>query len=362
MAALTDIPIRRPRRMMKIDFARLSHRILKLVALLILCLGIFGTIRADKYSPGQWLDLLEFGLTLGGVYALIALGYTMVYGVLRLINFAHGDIMMVGAFVAYFLASWLDRIGLFSLQPALALCLTLLIGAITSAVVALLVERFAYRPLRHKSNFSPLITSIGMSFFLQQSCRGVFGAGLKAYPDPAWLQGSFSYGGVTVPKIEVIVLSVALVTMAGLYLIVNHTKIGTAMRAASEDSRAAALMGIDVNRIVVFTFFLGGLTAGVGGVLYALIYKQVYFMMGFLPGVKAFGAAVLGGIGSIPGAMLGGFFLGLAETVGTSMILDGLGLPAPYQLRDLIAFGLLILVLILRPTGLLGEKSNRQRA
>lgn len=362
MAVSTDFPIRRPRRVTNIDFARLSHRVLKLAALLIIGAGIVGTIRADKYSASQWLDLLEFGLTLGSVYALIALGYTMVYGVLRLINFAHGDVMMVGTFIAYFVANALDRNGMFGAHPIIAFSLTLLVGAVASAVVALLLERFAYRPLRQRSNFSPLITSIGMSFFLQQSCRGAFGAGLKAYPDPAWLQGTFSFWGVTIPKIELIVLVVALATMAGLYLIVNRTKIGTAMRASSEDSRAAALMGVDVQRIVVFTFFLGGLTAGVGGVLYALIYKQVYFMMGFLPGVKAFGAAVLGGIGSIPGAMLGGFFLGLAETVGTSTILDGLGLPAPYQLRDLIAFCLLILVLILRPTGLLGEKSNRQRA
>lgn len=344
------------------DFPWLMRRSFQIAALGILALGVIGTIRADHYSAAQWFDLVAFGLTLGGVYALIALGYTMVYGVLRLINFAHGDIMMVGVFVAYFVARALDHAYLFDTHPFVAIASVLIIGAVVSAAVALLVERFAYRPVRSSGGFAPLITSIGMSFLLQQSCRGMFGSGVKAYPDPVWLQGSIVLSGISIPVVEIMVLGAAALTMIALYLVVNCTRMGTAMRATAEDPLAAVLMGIDTNRVIVFAFLLGGLTAGVGGVLYALIYKQVYFMMGFLPGVKAFGAAVLGGIGSIPGAMIGGVILGLAEGIGPTLILDGLGIPAPYQLRDLIAFALLIAILICRPQGLFGEKFARPRA
>ena len=342
------------------DFAWFVRRGLLLGAIIILCGGVLGTIRADRYSPEQWFDLVAFGLTLGGVYALIALGYSMVYGVLRLINFAHGDTMTVGVFIAYFVARALEQAGMFQTSPVSAVAIILVVGAVVSALVALLVERFAYRPVRASGGFAPLITSIGMSFLLQQTCRGMFGSGVKAYPDPAWLQGSLAVGTFSIPYVELMVLCAAALVMAALYLVVNGTRMGTAMRATAEDPRAAVLMGIDINKVIVFTFLLGGLTAGAGGVLYALIYKQVYFMMGFLPGIKAFGAAVLGGIGSIPGAMAGGIILGLAEGVGPTLILDGLGIPAPYQLRDLFAFALLITVLICRPQGLFGEAPARR--
>ena len=344
------------------DFSWLVRRSLQIAVLCVLLLGGTRTLAANHYSAAQWLDLVAFGLTLGGVYALIALGYTMVYGVLRLINFAHGDIMMVGVYIAYFVARALDNAHLFATHPIIAIAAVLIVGALVSALIAFLVERFAYRPVRGSGGFTPLITSIGMSFLLQQSCRGMFGSGIKAYPDPPCLQGSVTFGGFSLPVVEIAVLGAAALTMIGLYLVVNCTRMGTAMRATAEDPRAAVLMGIDTNRVIVFAFLLGGLTAGMGGVLYALIYKQVYFMMGFLPGVKAFGAAVLGGIGSIPGAMIGGVILGLAEGVGPTLVLDGLGIPAPYQLRDLIAFALLISVLICRPQGLFGETIARRRA
>lgn len=352
--------IRKRRSAVRKDFAWFVRRGLLLCAILIVCAGIIGTVRADRYSTEQWFDLVAFGLTLGGVYALIALGYSMVYGVLRLINFAHGDTMTVGVFIAYFVARGLEHTKLFETSPAVAVAIILIVGAVVSALVALLVERFAYRPVRASGGFAPLITSIGMSFLLQQTCRGMFGSGVKAYPDPGWLQGSMRIGTFSVPNVEVMVLCAAALVMAGLYLVVNGTRMGTAMRATAEDPRAAVLMGIDINKVIAFTFLLGGLTAGVGGVLYALIYKQVYFMMGFLPGIKAFGAAVLGGIGSIPGAMAGGIILGLAEGIGPTLILDGLGIPAPYQLRDLFAFALLITVLICRPQGLFGEAPARR--
>jgi len=324
--------------------------------------GTIGTLIKGRYAIDQWFDLVMFGLTLGSVYALIALGYTMVYGVLRLINFAHGDIMMTGAFSGYFIAASFDRSGFLESIPILAMLGILAVAVTTSTTIAVLTERFAYRPFRHVRGFAPLICAIGVSFFLEQTFRGIFGSSIRSYPDPKWLSGAYIVGGMRIPSVDILVIGSAIVAMIILYLIVQRTKMGTAMRAVSEDTDAAAMMGIDVNKVVVFTFALGGAMAGIAGVFYAFVFKQVYFYMGFTPGIKAFGAAVLGGIGSIPGAMLGGFFLGLVESVGPALFLDGIGITAPYQLRDLIAFTLLIMVLIFRPHGILGERMAKKRA
>jgi branched-chain amino acid transport system permease protein len=324
--------------------------------------GTIGTLIKGRYELAQWFDLVMFGLTLGSVYALIALGYTMVYGVLRLINFAHGDIMMTGAFSGYFIASSFDRSGFLGSSAILAMIGILAVAVTTSTTIAVLTERFAYRPFRHVRGFAPLICAIGVSFFLEQTFRGIFGSSIRSYPDPKWLAGAYSFAGLRIPSVDILVIGSAIVAMIVLYLIVQKTKMGTAMRAVSEDTDAAAMMGIDVNKVVVFTFALGGAMAGIAGVFYAFVFKQVYFYMGFTPGIKAFGAAVLGGIGSIPGAMLGGFFLGLVESVGPALFLDGIGITAPYQLRDLIAFTLLIMVLIFRPHGILGERMAKKRA
>jgi len=238
----------------------------------------------------------------------------------------------------------------------------LLVAVTVSTSIAVLTERIAYRPFRRVVGLAPLICAIGVSFFLEQTFRGMFGSAVKSYPDPEWQRAAIHVFGFNVPRIDVLVIGLALVFMGLLYVIVQRTRMGTAMRAVAEDGEAAALMGIDVNKVVVFTFVLGGAMAGIAGVFYAFVYKQVYFLMGFTPGIKAFGAAVLGGIGNIPGAMLGGFFLGMVESVGPTLFLDGIGIPAPYQLRDLIAFTLLIMVLIFRPHGLLGEALARKRA
>jgi branched-chain amino acid transport system permease protein len=238
----------------------------------------------------------------------------------------------------------------------------LAVAVVTSTSIALLTERIAYRPFRRVVGLAPLICAIGVSFFLEQTFRGMFGSAVKSYPSPSWQRATFAFLGFNVPRVDVLVIVLALLFMLILYLIVQRTRMGTAMRAVAEDGEAASLMGIDVNKVVVFTFILGGTMAGIAGVFYAFVYKQVYFFMGFTPGIKAFGAAVLGGIGNIPGAMLGGFFLGLVESVGPSLFLDGIGIPAPYQLRDLIAFTLLIMVLIFRPQGILGEKMAKKRA
>jgi branched-chain amino acid transport system permease protein len=324
--------------------------------------GTIGTLIKGRYGATQWFDFLAFGLTIGSVYALVALGYTMVYGVLRLINFAHGDIMMTGAFSGYFVASHFADTGFLDDSPVVALLAILAVAVITSTTIAILTERLAYRPFRNVRGLAPLICAIGVSFFLEQSFRGAFGSGIRAYPDPKWQRETFALFGLNIPLVEVLVIAAALVSMLALYIIVQRTRMGTAMRATSEDKDAAALMGIDVDKVVTFTFALGGAMAGIAGVCYAFVFKQVYFFMGFTPGIKAFGAAVLGGIGSVPGAMLGGLFLGIVESIGPALFLDGIGIPAPYQLRDLIAFTLLIMVLIFRPFGILGERMAKKRA
>jgi branched-chain amino acid transport system permease protein len=328
----------------------------------VVVIGTIGSLIKARYTAAQWFDLVMFGLTIGSIYAQIALGYTMVYGVLRMINFAHGEIVMSGAFAGYFVAAALDRSGLLAQNPLPAMAAVVAAAILTSTSLALLAERIAYRPFRRSGGLAPLISAFGVSFFLQQTFRGMFGTAVRSYPDPQWQRAAFHVFGYTIPHLDVLVVGLALLFMLALYLIVQRTRMGTAMRAVAEDAEAAALMGIDINKIVVFTFALGGAMAGIAGVFYSMVYKQVYFFMGFTPGLKAFGAAVLGGIGSIPGAMLGGFFLGMVESVGPSLFLDGLGIPAPYQLRDLIAFTLLIMVLIFRPHGILGERMAKRRA
>ncbi|HLW93488.1 MAG TPA: branched-chain amino acid ABC transporter permease [Roseiarcus sp.] len=335
---------------------------LRVGVVIIVVGGTVGTLIKGRYGAAQWFDFLAFGLTIGSVYALIALGYTMVYGVLRLINFAHGDIMMTGAFSGYFLASRFAETGFLDQSPALAMLAILALAVAASTIIALLTERLAYRPFRHVRGLAPLICAIGVSFFLEQTFRGAFGSGIRAYPDPKWQRETIAIFSFSIPLVQALVVATAIVSMAILYLIVQRTRMGTAMRAVSEDADAAALMGIDVDRVVAFTFALGGAMAGVAGVCYAFVFKQVYFFMGFTPGIKAFGAAVLGGIGSVPGAMLGGLFLGVVESIGPALFLDGIGIRAPYQLRDLIAFTLLIMVLIFRPYGIMGERMAKKRA
>jgi branched-chain amino acid transport system permease protein len=335
---------------------------LRIGVILVVVIGTIGSLIKDRYTAAQWFDLVMFGLTIGSIYAQIALGYTMVYGVLRMINFAHGEIVMSGAFAGYFMAAALDRSGFLAQRPVPAMAAVVAVAVLTSMSLALLAERIAYRPFRRSGGLAPLIAAFGVSFFLQQTFRGMFGTSVRSYPDPEWQRAAFHLFGFTLPRLDVLVVGLALLFMLALYLIVQRTRMGTAMRAVAEDGEAAALMGIDINKIVVFTFALGGAMAGIAGVFYSMVYKQVYFFMGFTPGLKAFGAAVLGGIGSIPGAMLGGFFLGMVESVGPSLFLDGLGIPAPYQLRDLIAFTLLIMVLIFRPHGIFGERMAKRRA
>ena len=346
----------------RVTGATIAMWIIGFAILAVVVYGAVSTLLSAQYSPSTWVDLIIFGLAQGSVYALIALGYTMVYGILRMINFAHGEVFMAGAFVGYFIATAFDRSGFLERYFILAQLL-IFAGAMTvSATIAVLLERIAYRPLRRAPRLVPLITAIGASFFLQYSFRGFFGSGVKGYPEPEQLKGTITVLGISILKTQALVIIAAIVMLIALYTLVQRTKTGRAMQAVSEDKDAAALMGIDVDRIIVITFLVGGALAGAAGVLFSTLFRQVFFLTGFIPGLKAFTAAVLGGIGNVAGAMVGGLFLGIAESLFPNLVLDGLGIPAPYQLKDALAFLLLVLVLIFRPTGILGERLATKKA
>jgi len=288
----------------------------------------------------EFLQQVHNGLSLGAIYALIALGYTMVYGVLRFINFAHSDVFMVGAFIGYFVGEHLPNGtvwgGLVVLAAAMAGC----------AVLGILIERLVYRPLRGGPTLNVLITAIGMSLFLEYTGQLVFGATPRAFPTifPAKV---FSVHGLIISMNQVIVILVASVLMVALEFTVFRTKIGTAMRAVAQNPKAAQLMGINIDVVISFTFGLGSMLAAAGGVLYALNYPSIDPLMGVVPGLKAFVAAVLGGVGNIPGAALGALILGMVET-----FVDG---SRWSTYKDAIAFAILIGILLFRPAGLLGR-------
>ncbi len=329
---------------------------LGLAAIFFVLYGAAMSISSGRLSFEQWKNLVVFGLSQGSVYALIALGYTMVYGVLKFINFAHGEVFMSGAMLGFFTADALNSAGLWNGQPVLALLIVLLVSMTTSTLVAVALERVAYRPLRGRPRLILLITAIGASFVIQYTFRGLFGAGVKSYPPMEALQGSWRVLGVTVIKTQAVVIFMAVVMMLILYTFVERTRTGRAMRAISEDQEISELMGINVNRTITIVFAVGGAMAGVAGLLWGLVFGQVFFFTGFLPGIKAFTSAVLGGIGNPVGAMAGGLTLGGAESIGPSLVLGGWGIPAAHQLKDVIAFAVLILVLVFRPQGILGER------
>lgn len=322
--------------------------------------GSFVTLMSGKYTTDQWLNFVVFGLAQGGIYALIALGYTMVYGILGMINFAHGDFFMFGTFGAFFMAEYLGRTGLLESNPVLAIFLMLIAAMIVAATTAVLTERIAYRPLRRAPRLVPLITAIGVSYFLQYTARGLFGSGVEAFPNVPALSGAVTLGPLTMQRSQIAVFVATAVLLLILWVLVSKTKVGRAIRSVAEDKDAAALMGVDVDRTIAISFAVGGIMAGAAGVMYGLVFRQVAFYMGFVPGIKAFTAAVLGGIGNLPGAVLGGLILGVIESVGPSLFLDGIGIPAPHQLKDGIAFTVLVLILIFRPSGILGERLSKR--
>jgi branched-chain amino acid transport system permease protein len=314
------------------------------------------------FNAELFVQLFVNGLTLGSLYALIALGYSMVYGILKLLNFAHGDVYMIGAFVGFGILTAFDG----PLSPNIALVplivLMFLAAMLGSGVLGVVIERFAYRPLRDAPRIAPLISALGVSFFLQNSALLVFGAEFRNYN--SFLLGSdqpelfvpgplidpvFVVMGVNIQLITVVVLAVTVSLMVALTLLVARTRIGKAMRATAFDREAAAMMGIDVDRVIASTFFIGSVLAGAAGVMFGLLFSQIFHFMGFLAGLKGFTAAVVGGIGSIPGAMLGGLLVGLAEAYAGGY-LGG-------RWSDLTVFGILIFVLLVRPSGLLGARA-----
>jgi len=305
----------------------------------------------------QILQQLINGVQLGSIYALIALGYTMVYGVLRLINFAHGDVFMVGAFVGFYSAKALKVAEQPTFVGALATLLpVLLIAMAACSVLGLCIERLASRPLRRAPRLTALITAIGVSLFLVNGCQLLFGADPKFFPQvtPTGEAATIRMGNITISKDQMVMVVAAALLMAVLTYIVNYTRMGKAMRAVSFDADAAALMGINIDRVISFTFGLGAALAGAGGVLFAaLTYAKILPIMGIQMGLKAFVAAVVGGIGSIPGAMLGGMLMGVAESLVKGS--PSWGGFEPSRFADAVAFILLIIVLLLRPAGLLGR-------
>ena len=292
------------------------------------------------------------GLVLGSMYALVALGYTMVYGIINLINFAHGEVLMVGAMVSWTVVTALEGAGL----PGWLLMLISLVAAIVvCAALNFVIEKVAYRPLRNAPRLAPLITAMGMSLLLQTLAMILWKPNYKTYP-MLLPSEPFFIGGAVINTAQILILVITAATLAGLMFLVNKTRLGRAMRATAENPRVAALMGVRPDVVISATFVIGAALAALAGVMYAANYGSVHHGMGFLPGLKAFTAAVFGGIGNLPGAMLGGVLLGLIESIGAGYIgpLTGGLLGSHYQ--DIFAFVVLILVLTLRPQGLLGER------
>jgi branched-chain amino acid transport system permease protein len=321
------------------------------------------------YGLDSWAKFVISGVIIGSVYALIAIGYTLVYGILRMINFAHGEIFMVGCFAGYFVLNGLD---LWIVDPAngtsflnafaiISIVLAFAAGIATSMTTAFLAERVAYRPLRGAPRLVPLISAIGVSLFLQTIFQLIFGPQRRIYTNPEVLDRDnaiiWMVAGqpVSIPYTGIFTFILAITILIGLYMLVQRTRLGRAMRAVAEDKQTAALMGIDVDQVISRTFLISGALAGAAGVMWGIHYGLFYFYVGFIPGIKAFTSAVLGGIGNLPGAMLGAILIGLIESTGPAI------LNMDFQLKDVIAFSILVLVLIFRPSGILGEVLSQEK-
>jgi branched-chain amino acid transport system permease protein len=296
-----------------------------------------------------FVQQLVNGLTLGSVYALLALGYSIVYGILKLLNFAHGEVYMMGAFMGYFTLSALGGAASPALPVALVLVLMFLVAGLSAGVLGVAIERFAYRPLRDAPRIAPLITALGVSFFLQSTALLLFSADIRTMDTSDMISPTTGVhvGPLDISLVRILVILSAALLMVALARFVAQTKLGKAMRAVAYDREAAEMMGIDVDRTIVAAFFIGSVLAGAAGVMVGLVFDRVWHLMGFTAGLKAFTAAVVGGIGNIPGAMLGGLLIGLAEAFTAGYIST--------TFTNLIVFAILIVVMLVRPSGLLGS-------
>ncbi len=351
-----------------INIFRIVQAIISMLFIAILSWRLYTVIDSGVYGPDTWVRFAISGLIIGSVYAVIAIGYTLVYGILFMINFAHGEIMMLGAFSGYFVFEALKSIpvastGLSFLDTyqILSVVIAFIVGMFTSAVSGYFLEKIAYRPLRGAPRLIPLISAIGASIFLQNAAQVMFGPKRRTYFNPAGLPRAEGWripiGGeeVIFTYTGVLTILLSIVLMIGLYTLVMRTRYGRSMRAVAEDKNTAALMGINVDRVISNTFIISGALGGAAGVMWGIHNGIIYHFVGFIPGLKAFTAAVLGGIGNIPGAMIGGLFLGIVESLGPA------ALGIDFQLKDVIAFSILVLVLIFRPSGIMGEVLSEEK-
>lgn len=366
---MADVALPLPKRKRRSTFEMVQISIAVVMGIFLLWRLIDVLLIEQKYDAASWTRFALSGITVGSIYALIAIGYTLVYGILRMINFAHSEVFMVGIFAGYFVFEALDAIVVdaateltwLHANAVPSIILAFLAGIGASMFTGFALERIAYRPLRNAPRLVPLISAIGASIFLQNAFQLMFSGRRRTYPILPLLDRNkgfeFTIGGKDVfvnhTAVFAIVFGAILVTV--LYLVVQNTKLGRAMRAVSEDKRTAALMGIDVDSVISRTFLIAGALAGAAGVVWGIHYGQFFHAVGFIPGIKAFTAAVLGGIGNLPGAMLGAIFLGLIENIGPAI----LGIDV--QLKDVIAFSILVLVLLFRPSGILGEALTEEK-
>ena len=352
----------------RINTFKIVQVILSVLFLAFLSWRLYTVISSGVYGPDTWVRFALSGLIIGSVYAVIAIGYTLVYGILFMINFAHGEIMMLGAFSGYFVFEALKSIPIASTGMSfldsyqiISVVLAFITGMFMAALSGYFLEKIAYRPLRGAPRLIPLISAIGASIFLQNAAQVVFGPQRRTYNNPASLMRSQGWripiGGeeviVTYTGVLTFVLSILL--LIGLYTLVMRTRYGRSMRAVAEDKQTAALMGINVDQIISNTFIISGALGGAAGVMWGIHNGIIYHFVGFIPGLKAFTAAVLGGIGNIPGAMVGGLLLGIVESLGPA------ALGIDFQLKDVIAFSILVLILIFRPSGIVGEVLSEEK-
>lgn len=350
---------------------KIFRTIAAIIVLALLIWRISQVAAESQFGGDTWLRLSVSGLIIGGMYALIAIGYTLVYGILFMINFAHGEVMMIGTFGGYFVfeafnaiqVSQADgsQISFLNANPVIAIFLAFLVGMGVSALSGYFLEKIAYRPLRGAPRLVPLISAIGASIFLQNAGQLLFGPQRRQYINPLVLDRGIGWeipiAGTKVLLTYTGIFSLVLsaILMISLYTLVQRTKLGKAMRAVAQDKKTAALMGINVDSVISQTFVISGALAGAAGVMWGIHNGLINYYIGFIPGIKAFTAAVLGGIGNIPGAMIGGLFLGIVESLGPAV------LGIDFQLKDVIAFSILILVLIFRPSGILGEALTEEK-